>query len=55
MGKGVKEKIANARLRKNQRSNLMGEYYAESYKEVKDGITYIRTRWIRKKPKKVKK
>lgn len=31
-----------------------GDFYAESYKEKVNGVTVIRTRWIRKKNKKKK-
>lgn len=50
MGKGVKEKISAARLRSAQKALHPDEYYAVSYKEVKGGITYIRIRWVKRKP-----
>lgn len=52
MGKGVKEKIVKARMRKNQQQGLTGDYYMVTYKEIKNGVTYIRSRWIKRKPRK---
>lgn len=52
MGKGVKDKISNARIKKNQSEGLTGDYYMITYKEVKNGVTYIRSRWIKRKPRK---
>lgn len=44
MGKGVKDKISEVRMKKSQKEGLTGDYYMVTYKEVKNGVTYIRSR-----------
>lgn len=65
MGNGTHYTYSNVRLTPSQSmrigskyqplQNLLGEYYAVSYKDTVNGITVIRTRWIRRKSKRVKK
>lgn len=57
MGKGVKEKIANARLKKSQSENYVyegGGFKKETYYEMVNGVKVKRIRWKREKRKKKK-
>lgn len=57
MGKGVKEKIANARLTKSKSENYVyegGGFKKETYYEMVNGIKVKRIRWVREKRKKKK-
>lgn len=57
MGKGVKEKITNARLKKSQSENYVyegGGFKKETYYEMVNGVKVKRIRWKREKRKKKK-
>lgn len=57
MGKGVKENIANARLKKGQSENYVyegGGFKKETYYETVNGVKIKRIRWVRQKRKRKK-